>query len=574
MDIGTSYNLSTYLGTTGASSGTSTSALVASALAGASSFGPATQVSIASDIPAFAGFTDYSQLSNATGWQFDLSGVMSASGVASGVPTVARSEEQQKADAEALQLALNYIDGKQYTEARQVLDSLLEENPTNAAAVQAMGNIELGEGDAEKAEQLFLKAHALNPSVGYDLDAENARILKGDDADVLRQANIFIRSGVRRDDGIRLLISLTDRNPENTAAHVALGDALLNEGDGANGLLQFNAAIRGAKPEDLGMLATKLSGLVEEAPSAPYVRQLLGKVELQQGRYDDALQTLKIATELADDPIPYERDLALAYLGVGRERLDRGDLTGAMSSFERAKELNPSGAEVKAALAEGYVMRAEQHTQRHDYSSALEDYGRAAGLLGSTGNREVRERAAHSVYALALRLQRERVQSGEEIDSEAFAFQTAYELDSSNTSYKQKLAEVRNALGDQHWAAGEYEEAASAYRRALDLYKYNDTYQENTLRALVAWGDEEYASYNHNDAVAAYLEAYKLDTTNVANRQKLADAYNRRGVDHIDWQRWTSAVSDFRNAMQLFPDNAEYKANYASVSHWDPNPIL
>lgn len=564
MDISTYFSLLSSVGpTTSFSAGSA-----ASPASGTSLFGPASQLSLSQTSGSSGLMGSLYAPASATTWQFDLAGVLNTDAAA--IPQQYRTEQQQEAEAQAVEAALNYIDLGEYDQARDLLNQVLDDNPTSAAAVEMLGLAALSEGDYDLAEQLYLKAHALDPSVGYDQDAAGARILKGSDDEVYYRAGAMLKSPQQREEGIRLLVRLTDRSPQFTAARVALADALLDSGDGNNGLMQYNTAIREAQPGELGMLHDRLAALVDEAPTGAFVRQLLGKAQLRLERYDDALQTLRTAVSLADDPVPYYRDLAKAHVGVGYERLARRDISGAMAAFEVAKEVSPTNPDVKAALAEGHVLRAEQHTQRRNYSAALEDYRKAADLLDAAGNRELRDRAAHSAYALGLKLQRQREASGEEIDGEVLAFQVAYDLDSDNTTYKRKLAEARFALGEQHMAVAEYEEAAYAYRRAHDLYEYDATYKAKTIEAFVAWGDERLANHNWDDAVDAYLEAFQIDTSNVESKGKLANAYNARGLDHMDWERWQDAALDFKNALLLFPDNPEYQANYDLVKAYDP----
>lgn len=564
MDISTDYAsliqqmVSLTATTTSSTSSSSTS----------SDFGPATMVTFGTGL-SVVGFRDYSNLGTSGVWQFDLAAVLSAGQPSTGLPQVTVSEERQQLEDDAVELAFEYINGGQYDDARETMEILLKENPTNSKAVYTLGYTELAARNYDEAEQLFLKAHAMDPTAGYDNDAQNARILRGSDSEVFQRATAMLRSPQHRDEGIRLLIALTERSPDDTAAHLTLGDALLDEGDGTNGLMQYNSAIRTADSNELDTIEEKLSELVADAPMAPFVRQLLGKVYLAQERWDEAVQTLTTAAGLADDPIPYERDLAKAYVGLGQERLGRGDLTGAFSALQRAKEYSPTGAEVKAALGEAYALRAEKNVQSRKYSAALTDFSQAADLLDAAGSRSVRERAARSAYALGRTVERKRIADGAEIGSEVTAYQAAYDLDSENTTYKQKLAEERNALGDQHKAAGNLKDAADAYRRAYNLYEKNATYRQNTIDALIAYGDDRVLHLSFDLAIDTYLEAFKMDQANGTSRQKLADGYNARGLDHKLWERNRDAVQDFKNALKLFPDNATYQANYDSVKAWD-----
>lgn len=542
---------------------------VAAAASQGSAFGPDSVVTVGGGFTV-AGFTDYTNLGTNGVYQFDLSGILSTQGAAGGVPAQARSEEQQKQDAKMLEAINGLIDSGSLVEARNLANDMLDENPTNASAVAALGRVAVEEGDYKKGEQLYTKAHAIDGTVGYDNDAQNARTLQGDDTAVLRQAQAYIRAGgSQREEGVRLLISLTERAGDFTAAHVTLADALLKSGDGNNALMEYNTAVRVAKPEELGGLENRLQQLVDEAPSSAFARQLLGKAQLKQGHNEVALQTLTAAAGLADDPTPYNVDVARAHLAVGHDRLDHGDLSGALLAFERAKELAPTNNDVKFAIAEGYVKRAEQRSQRGDLKSALDDYQAASSLLPEVGQRDVRERAAHGAYGVALRLQRQRIANGDEIDAEVRGFQVAYDLVSDEKKYRSALAEVRVALGDQYLADGDEKSAAYAYKRAYDLYPHNDTYRDKAVSAFIQWGNERLYSLNYNDAVDAFREAFELNPNDTAAKTQLATAYNARGLDHKSYQRYKQAVKDFKEALKLFPDNATYQSNYNSVSPWD-----
>ncbi len=148
-------------------------------------------------------------------------------------------------------------------------------------------------------------------------------------------------------------------------------------------------------------------------------------------------------------------------------------------------------------------------------------------------------------------------------------FQTAYDLDPENKTYKRKLAETRNAIGDQLYATGKYQEAAQSYNRARELYKYDKTYKANTINAFVKYGDERAANLNYGDAIEAYRQAYLVDTYNAEVKQKLATQYNARGLDYVSWEKYKLAALDFKEALRLFPGNAEYQANYNRYSAWD-----
>ena len=59
------------------------------------------------------------------------------------------------------------------------------------------------------------------------------------------------------------------------------------------------------------------------------------------------------------------------------------------------------------------------------------------------------------------------------------------------------------------------------------------------------------------------------DPQTATSNSKLAGAYNARGLDYKSTEDMDAAVKDFKAALRLFPDNADYQANYNSVKAWD-----
>ncbi len=214
--------------------------------------------------------------------------------------------------------------------------------------------------------------------------------------------------------------------------------------------------------------------------------------------------------------------------------------------------------------------------QQLDDSAALASYLKAAGMLAGVVNADLRQRAAHGAFALGLRLQRERIASGDDIDGEVAAFQAAHDLDAENQTFTEKLADARCALGDQYLADLEYKEAAYAYQRAYELDKYDSTYKQKAVDAFVAWGDQQALGLVYNSMIEAYGNAFKIDRSNEAVKQKLADAYNARGEDYRAMavltnvqSKYKLALLDFKEALHLFPDDAAYRANYDALSVYD-----
>ncbi len=478
------------------------------------------------------------------------------------------SEQQAKREAEIIKRATALRVNGQYDEARQLFNDLLKENPGNAVAVHGLGAIELELGNYTAAEKLFRKAHYLDPSKGFDQDAENARILQRDDDYVLDKARRMVRHPYSRDAGTRLLVSLTRRSPANAAARVLLAQALIDGGDAINGLSQYQLAISTADRGQLQVIEAQLLGLLREAPEAAFVHNLLGQARLRLGKNEEAWEALNRAAELGNQDPLYLQDLALAEIALGRDAIARHDVNAALNHFREAERLDPLSDEVKKGMAEGYAARAEWRLRLGDIESAIDDYVLAANEIEDLDDSELRESIALGLYRAGLVLEARREREGGNVGREVAAFQQAHDLVPDNLTYTRKLAETRYTLGQQYEAEGKYKDAAYAYKAAYELRPYMSEYKQAAIDAFIAYGDERAAIYDHTAAIEAYDEAYQLNKLNETAKSKLAEAYNTRGL----WYRslgtsyYDEARADFYEALQLYPDNDEYQSNYDSVS--------
>jgi len=477
------------------------------------------------------------------------------------------SEEQAAAEEESIKIANALrIDGR-FDEARSVLDDVLSQNPANAVAVQGLGAIELDLGNYEKAESYFRKADYLAPAYGFSSDADNAQTLQRDDEYVLERARQLTANPDTQEDGVRLLTSLTNRSPDNAVARTLLAENLILTGDATNGLAQYQAAISTADENELRVIESQLESLLDVAPEAAYLHNLLGQTQLGLGKSELAAASLALATQLSDGDSLYQKDEALAKVALGRESLAAGDIVGALSYFASAKTLDPTSDEVSIAMAEGYVAKAEQKTRLGDPTAAIEAYQKAQKELGTIENDDLRASIADGFYRAGRTLERRRISAGDEIGDEVIAFQAAYDLDPENATYKRKLAETRSAIGDEYLAEGDFRNAAYAYKQALELDEYNDDYETAAISAFMAWGNERSEAHDHTLAITAFQEAYDLDNDNEDAKFSLAEAFNTRGLFYrrLGEDFYSDAAEDFLEALDLYPDNSDYQDNYDSV---------
>lgn len=529
-------------------------------------FGPASILSLGSTLQGTGG--TYSQLAGASSIvQFDFAGIFALQQSAAFAP---QSQQFSGAEAKMLDDAFSLMKDGRNDEAEAVLDDILARNGQNGAAIHAKGLIESFRGEHGEAERFFRRADFLAPGRGYGEDAEDARTLSGDDETVFERATAFVASAGTRRRGIGLLLNLNERSPRNADTRILLAESFLADNDIFNGLAHLDGAIRVSDTTQLHRIETTLTNLVDAMPGAPQFQRYLGRVQMKLGQYEQALVTLDAAAKLAGSDALTRTDTALAHVGIGREALAKGNISRALISFGRAKELDPSNFNVREAMAEGYLARADQSSRMSAIANAIKFYGKAARELGKSGPESLRTRIAGGAYAAGRRLEAQHVAADEDLDDETVAFQAAYDLDPDNLTYKKKLAETRNTVGDQYVADEEYDRAAGSYRRAHELYTNDETYKDNLINAYRLSGDEHAAQYEFTDAILVYKKAYDVDRDDETSKNKLAEASNTRGLDYQEKNKFTEAVADFKEALRLFPDNATYQANYDALEGYDP----
>ncbi len=495
-----------------------------------------------------------------------ISGLYSQLGQGS-IPS--QSQQLSESEVKGLNAAFDLIEQGRLGDARSALDDLLTRNKNNAAAIHGLGIIESTQNNHEDAEKLYRRADFLAPGRGYGDDAANAHILSKDDNTVFNEATKLSENANTRARSIQLLQSFTARRPDHAQAKLLLAESMLAENDIVNSITAFSRALSIAGEAELKQIESRAEKLAEMLPQAPQVQRLLGRAQLRLGKYEEALETLDKSAVLSETDMYVKGDKALAHVGIGREMLDKGDISRAMTHFNLARDLDPTGKQVRIARAEGHVAGAERYTRYGNHEKAIMEYNSAAGALGSDGSESFRNRIARNAYGAGLRMERKHLADGEDLDSEVLAFHTAYRLNKDNATYKRKLAETRNTIGDQFVANEEYNKAIGAYEQAHKLYKNDATYKGNLIDAGYLYGDELLSEKRYSEAIDAYRNAYEVDTGNTTSKTKLADAYSARGLDYYEKEKYLEALGDFKEALHLFPDNATYQTNYDLVSAYD-----
>ncbi len=273
---------------------------------------------------------------------------------------------------------------------------------------------------------------------------------------------------------------------------------------------------------------------------------LLGLIEHQRGRSDEAIQHIRLAImregrdpafhhnlgnilraldRLAEAIRCYEQALALAPASVdtlynlGNAHQDLGQPERAAAYFERALRLRPDAIELQNNLG-----------------TALQDLGRLDEAIGC--------------YRKALALRPDLVES---LDNLAGALQSQGKFDEAQACYERALAlrpdrvESLIGLGVVLRAQGRLEEAVACYTRALVLAPDNPEARNNLGVALVDQGRPEEAITHHKKALALQPDRAEL-------HYNLGSALQRQGL-------YAEALDCYGRALALKPDYSEAHLN-------------
>ncbi len=293
--------------------------------------------------------------------------------------------------------------------------------------------------------------------------------------DLLARAEHALQAGLWTDARL-LLESALRRAPRHAPALVALGHALLNEGDAA-------AAIR------------PLRRAVATAPALPIAHGTLAMALSAQGQHAEAMASAERASRLA----PADTQ---AWLTLGRVCLAAGAARPAVEAFAAATRTSPDDPEGWFSLGVAWQTVGDLVQAEQAWSQALVV---AEGHLPSRLNRaaalvalDAPDRAlADYDRALAAAPDFARAHHGR-----GNALHALGRLDEACAAYAQAVAldpddpELRYTLADQQLQLGEIESAIAGYRAALARAPAHAQAAQNLLYAL-----------NYSDAVDALTVA-------------------------------------------------------------------
>ncbi|MFQ5591394.1 MAG: tetratricopeptide repeat protein [Phycisphaerae bacterium] len=486
-----------------ASSGTSSIVRTGSASgATGSSFGPAFLLSESR--------TNYAQ------GLYDSLGALVASGRLREVP--ARPQQEVDSRTAALKAIAAKIDSGDARGGRADAMRLLEGRADDITALRLVAHSYLAERNYPSAEQYYMRASALAPdNVTLRQDVTIARELQRSDSDVLRYARRLIARPYERDTGMRLLLRLTDRSPDNAQAYLALSDGFTAARKPVQALVALHEAEVRADSEQAAEVIGRARDLARAYPDLGLPHDILGRALVKAGRFTDGVKALQRAVDLTPDNSGYVSDLANAYLGRAADRLARGDTRGAAPDLLAAERLDPFSSGLAEALGRAALLDARDDVKLGRYTGALKKL-RTAAIKGPDDASFKRQVAALYTSVGA------HYRDSQGTSTAYLAFSRAYELDPSSEVARKNFGELAHQLG------------------------------------LNARGNRQY-----DNAVDYLTEAYETQKTNVTYRKDLAIAYDARGQDLLSDNKLADAIEDFKRAYRLDPSNASIEANLTAA---------
>ena len=290
--------------------------------------------------------------------------------------------------------------------------------------------------------------------------------------------------------------------------------------------------------------------IVATQPANLEALHLLGSLQFQRGRHDDAISTLSAASRVAPGHARIWSDIAVLHATAGRAE-------EAVTCYDRAIALEPDNAAAHSnrGAALGALKRSADALASYDRALAIEPCHLAAlnnrgGLLREMGRPA--EALASLDRALAIK-----PDSAEALNNRGSALNELGRAEEALDSFERALAlnpgsaNTLNNRGNALLKLGRPAEALASYETALALNPQNAEAWSNRGNALT-----ELKRYD--EAVECLRRALSL-TPNHAN------AFNNLGNALLAQKRLENALANYDSALVLKPDFVEALANRATA---------
>jgi protein O-GlcNAc transferase len=333
---------------------------------------------------------------------------------------------------QAMALALQHHQAGRLAEAEVVCRRILDQQPSQARALNLLGIIASQRGQNQLAVQWIGRAIAIDPATArYHNNLGLILIAQGQSDDAIK--------------AYREAIRLT---PDYTEAHNNLGSALKQSGQLAAAIAAFQEVLR-LKPD------------YAEAHNN------LGNALQDQNQLPAAIAEYRLAIGL-------KPDLAEAYNNLGNVLKEQGQLDSALGAYREALRLKPDYAQAHSNLGVVLLARGQFDQAAAACREAIRlkpDFAQAHNNLGNAFKEQDQLEEAISQYRLAIGLKPDLAEAYNNLGN---ALKEQNKLDEAISQYrlaiglKPDLAEAYNNLGALN-DRGQIPEAIAAYRTAMQL---------------------------------------------------------------------------------------------------------
>ncbi len=408
-----------------------------------------------------------------------------------------------------------------FTESgRADAETLLAKNGSDTTALRLVAHSYLAEKNYEEAERAYTKALALAPdSARLRGDVENMRELQKSDDEVIRLAKRKIKNGQRREDGLRLLIHLTDRSPNNTDAYLALAEGFRSARQTFEVIGAVQEAVRSAGSEDMGRVIESAQNLVDDNPDVGLTHNILGRALQKAGSFRRAIGELDQAVKIAPDNSAYREDLASGYVARAKKRLGIGDMFSAQSDIRMAESIDPANDGIDLVQGQFALAQGKKSILAGRYSDALAKLNTA----DSKGPKDAQFRRALAASFIQVASRFDSAGS----DEQAFtSFAKALKLDPSSLLAKRKVGELGHQEGLAAIDRLDYDSAISHLDQAYETSRTNDAYRTDLARAYDLRGELMLSAGKLDEALADFKRGFSLDSSNQSLSANLSSTLN------------------------------------------------
>lgn len=425
-------------------------------------------------------------------------------------------------------------------EALKWCNKAIETDPNLIEAYEVRGNIFTSMGKYDEAIADFTKALELNPNypLGY-----------------LNRWSVYEHAG-KADEAKADLARVLELDPKNAHAHHCMGYCLAMAGKDAEAIKEYTLAIQGDRKNKIVYhsrgLAYQNLGQVRKA-LADYDRALeidpqdaesyycRGVLYQNIGKNTDAIANFTQAIEIDPDKPDQFESRAITYHELGK-------YAEAIRDYTKAVKLNPTRASL-------FLNRALTYKELSKFQEAIEDFNKAIELNSNLCD------AYYGRGYVYLRLN--------QFDKAAADLDKTIELNPKMYVAYICRGYARKQLGQHAKAFADYLKAGKlspssgyAYFGMTDvLFNWDRTAKSLEKQGVAIHVDSQFllGSSALQDTEDGSEDDAWIDSEGISNFTKsIADAYQDRGGEYYNQEKYAQAIADFSKAIETAPDERLY----------------